>query len=78
MNIRRVGGGVGAGALARELAEEEGAGGGHQSMARVTIAVEPRSFPVEPGDREATRDVLDRVRAGVDAVREVRSGGPSG
>jgi nanoRNase/pAp phosphatase (c-di-AMP/oligoRNAs hydrolase) len=75
MNIRRVGGDRGAGALARELAEEPGAGGGHHSMARVTIAVE--GFAIEPGDAEATAWVLERVQAGVEVVRGLRPDGPS-
>lgn len=77
MNIRRVGGARGAGALARELAEEEGAGGGHHSMARVTLAVEPDRFSAEPGDAEATGWVLERVQVGLEAIQEVRSDGPS-
>ena len=77
MNIRRVGGAVGAGALARELSEEPGAGGGHHSMARVTIAVEPGRFSVEAGDADATRWAMERIRAGIEAVRSVRSDGPA-
>lgn len=77
LNIRRVGGGPGAGFLARELAEEFGAGGGHHAMARVTIAVEPGSFSVEAGDSEATRRVLERIQAGIEAIQEVRPNGPS-
>jgi nanoRNase/pAp phosphatase (c-di-AMP/oligoRNAs hydrolase) len=77
INIRRVGGARGAGALARELAEEEGAGGGHHSMARVTLAAEPGRFQPEPGDPEATRWVLKRIQAGIAAIEDVRSDGPS-
>lgn len=78
MNLRRVGGKRGAGELARELAEEEGAGGGHHAMARVTIAVPPDRFTVEPGDPEATAWVLDRVRTGIEAIRGLTPDGPSG
>ena len=77
MNIRRVGGDRGAGMLARELAEEPGAGGGHHSMARVSIAVQPGEFSIEPGEGEATQWVMDRVRAGIEGIRAARSGGPS-
>lgn len=77
MNIRRVGGTVGAGAVARELAEEEGAGGGHHSMARVTIAVEPGRLTADAGDPEATRWVMERVQTAIEAVRPVKSDGPS-
>ena len=77
MNIRRVGGTTGAGALARELAEEPGAGGGHHAMARVTLAVEPGRFSVEPGDPEATRWVMERARHGIETIRELRSDGAS-
>lgn len=76
LNIRRVGGLVGAGALARELAETEGAGGGHHSMARVTLAVEPGQFSIEPGDPDATRRVLERVEAGIEAIHAIRSDAP--
>ena len=85
LNVRRVGGQVGAGALARELAEEEGAGGGHHAMARVTIAVDPGEYSTEPGHEESARKVLRRVQAGIEAVHAlraedppVRSDGPSG
>lgn len=78
MNVRRVGGERGAGELARELAEEEGAGGGHHAMARVTIAVPADRFTVEPGDPEATAWVLDRVRAGIETIRRITPDGPSG
>ncbi len=77
MNIRRVGGDRGAGALARELAEERGAGGGHHSMARVSMAVEPGRFAIEPGDAEATAWVLERVQAGIEVVRGLKPDGPS-
>ena len=69
MNIRRVGGTVGAGALARELAEEEGAGGGHHSMARVWLSVDPEDFSIEPGDPESTERVLAYVQQGIEAIQ---------
>ncbi|MFW5947543.1 MAG: DHH family phosphoesterase [Gemmatimonadota bacterium] len=72
INIRRVGGTTGAGALARELAEEPGAGGGHHSMARVTLATEAGQLSPESGDPEATEWVLERVLAGIDAIRELK------
>lgn len=78
INIRRVGGTRGAGALARELAEEVGAGGGHHSMARVTLAVEPGRFSPDAGDPDATRWLLDRVRAGIEAIRPSTPDEPSG
>ena len=77
VNVRRVGGRLGAGALARELAEEQGAGGGHHAMARVTIGVEPDQFAVEAGDAEATRWVMGWIRDGIEAIRELRSDGAS-
>ena len=78
INIRRVGGTRGAGALARELAEEVGAGGGHHSMARVTLAVEPGRFSPDAGDPDATRWLLDRVQAGIEAIRPSTPDEPSG
>lgn len=77
LNIRRVGGSTGAGALARELAEELGAGGGHHAMARVTIAVEPGSYSLEAGDSESTQRVLERVQAGIEAIQGLRPDEPS-
>lgn len=74
INIRRVGGGVGAGDLAKSLAEEEGMGGGHRSMARVAIHLdEPGRFAEEPGDGPATEWVLERMLHGVDSLREERA-----
>ncbi len=79
INIRRVGGAIGAGDLAKSLAEEEGMGGGHPSMARVAIRMGPdRRFPDEPGDPDATAWVLNHLRARVERLREVRSGAASG
>lgn len=72
INVRRVGGQLGAGALARELAEEVGAGGGHHSMARVTLGP-PGHLSPEAGDAEATRWVLTRVQEGIEAIRQPRS-----
>jgi nanoRNase/pAp phosphatase (c-di-AMP/oligoRNAs hydrolase) len=77
MNIRRVGGERGAGELARELAEEQGAGGGHHAMARVTIAVEAGTLSTEPGDPDATSRVMARVQAGIEAVQGLTGDGPS-
>ncbi len=77
MNIRRLGGERGAGQLARELAEELGAGGGHHTMARVTIAVAPGELSGEPGDAAATEGVLARVQAGIEALQGLKGDGPS-
>lgn len=70
INIRRVGGSVGAGDLAKAVAEEEGMGGGHWSMARVAIA-EIDSLPLspEPGDPDAVAWLLERLRKGVESLR---------
>lgn len=78
MNIRRVGGERGAGELARAVAEEPGAGGGHHAMARVTIAVEAGALSAEPGDAAATAQVMARVQAGIEAIHDVKGDGPSG
>jgi nanoRNase/pAp phosphatase (c-di-AMP/oligoRNAs hydrolase) len=74
VNIRRVGGNAGAGALARALAEEEGKGGGHRSMARVAIALSD-AMPLsdEPGDPAATKWLLERLRVEVESIEEARS-----
>ena len=73
VNVRRVGGGAGAGDLARAMAEEAGMGGGHRSMARVAIRLDPgRRFSEEPGDPAATEWLLDRMSEGVESIRAVR------
>lgn len=70
INIRRVGGGVGAGDLARTLAEEEGMGGGHKSMARVALR-RLDALPLGPdaGDPAAVEWLGDRLHAGVESIR---------
>jgi nanoRNase/pAp phosphatase (c-di-AMP/oligoRNAs hydrolase) len=73
INIRRSGSGAGAGDLAREMAEEEGMGGGHHSMARVALRLGgERGLSEEPGDAAATDWVMGRVLAGVEALRAIR------
>ncbi len=62
--------GVGAGHVARDLAEEPGKGGGHAAMARVALPAERLgSRPAEPGDAEATARVLELVLGSVHRVR---------
>lgn len=79
INIRRAGEGPGAGDLARALAEEEGAGGGHHTMARVAIRdVANRPLGPDAGDERAVAWLLDRVRDGVAEVRGGRQGAGSG
>lgn len=73
INIRHVGGGAGAGELARELAEEEGMGGGHKSMARVAIDLDGTDrFPEEAGDETTADWLIERVVDGVESLRAVR------
>ncbi len=73
INIRRVGATLGAGDLAKALAQEEGMGGGHRSMARVAIRNDGRlPFSAEPGDEGAVEWLLQRVREGVESLRAVR------
>lgn len=79
INIRRAGEALGAGDLAKALAEEEGAGGGHHTMARVAIRdVEGRPLGPDAGDERAVEWLLDRVRDGISRIRGVRSDGASG
>lgn len=79
MNIRRIGAVHGAGDLARALAEEEGMGGGHRSMARVAIRdVDDLPVGPEPGERRAVDWLLNRVRDGIASIRDVTPGGASG
>ncbi|MBW3553435.1 MAG: DHH family phosphoesterase [Gemmatimonadetes bacterium] len=73
VNIRHVGGGMGAGDLAKALAEEEGKGGGHKTMARVAIDLNgSRRFSEEAGDDETADWLIARVLDGVESMRAVR------
>ena len=73
INIRRVGAGPGAGDLALALAEEEGRGGGHRSMARVGIELrEGLPYSEEAGHPETAEWLLERMVSGVESLRAVR------
>jgi nanoRNase/pAp phosphatase (c-di-AMP/oligoRNAs hydrolase) len=73
VNLRRVGGGVGAGDLARAMAEEEGSGGGHHTMARVAIRLEADTpLSERPGDAASVAWLTERVSSAVEALRAVR------
>jgi nanoRNase/pAp phosphatase (c-di-AMP/oligoRNAs hydrolase) len=73
LNLRRSGGGVGAGDLARALAKEEGMGGGHHVMARVAYRLHgDHDLPDDPGDRSATDWLLKRVMEGIEGLRAIR------
>lgn len=79
VNIRRIGATLGAGEVAQALAEEEGMGGGHKSMARVVIRdVDRLPMGSEAGDPAAVRWLLHRFRDGIASVRAVRRDGSSG
>ena len=74
VNIRRVGSGSGAGDLAKALAEEEGKGGGHQTMARVAMQLNgARPFSEEAGDPEAAQWLLERLAEGVESLRSAEA-----
>jgi nanoRNase/pAp phosphatase (c-di-AMP/oligoRNAs hydrolase) len=73
VNIRRSGSGMGAGDLARAMAEEEGLGGGHHAMARVAFRVQAAgTFSEEPGDPDTVGWLMRRVTDGLEALRAVR------
>jgi nanoRNase/pAp phosphatase (c-di-AMP/oligoRNAs hydrolase) len=73
INIRRSGSGVGAGQLAAAMAEEDGMGGGHHAMARVAYRLPPgHAFSDRPGDPGTVDWLVDRVVAGMEALRAVR------
>ena len=79
INIRRVGATMGAGQLAQVLAQEDGMGGGHRSMARVALRkLEGLPVHAEAGDPEAVEWLLGLVRDGVGRIQSVRSNGASG
>lgn len=78
INIRRVGATLAAGDLARALAQEEGMGGGHRSMARVAMRrLDDLPVSSEAGDPAAVNWLLNRVRDGVASIRSVKSSGSS-
>jgi nanoRNase/pAp phosphatase (c-di-AMP/oligoRNAs hydrolase) len=78
VNIRRAGSTLAAGDLAKAMADEQGMGGGHQSMARVAIrGADALPLGSVPGDQRAVDWVLDRVRTGISRIRNVRSDGAS-
>ena len=71
INVRRIGGPAGAGDLAKALAEEEGKGGGHRSMARVVIRrTTEHHLAEEAGNPETVEWLLGRLRVGVEAARD--------
>lgn len=73
VNIRRVGAGMGAGDLAKALAEEEGRGGGHRSMARVAIDVAGKEWlDEEPGDDAAVEWLLETLEHALESLRAIR------
>jgi nanoRNase/pAp phosphatase (c-di-AMP/oligoRNAs hydrolase) len=73
VNLRRAGGGPGAGALARSMAQTEGQGGGHQSMARVALQVgSTDGLSDQPGDAASVGWLVDRIGQGLDRLRAVR------
>jgi nanoRNase/pAp phosphatase (c-di-AMP/oligoRNAs hydrolase) len=73
VNIRRSGSGIGAGDLARAMVEEEGMGGGHHAMARAAFRLEPgHAVSEQPGDEGTVEWLMDRVMAGMEALRAVR------
>jgi nanoRNase/pAp phosphatase (c-di-AMP/oligoRNAs hydrolase) len=73
INIRRSGSGLGAGELARAMAEEEGMGGGHHAMARVAYRLGPHhDFSDEPGDPATVEWLMAHVLAGMETLRAVR------
>lgn len=73
INIRRAGSGAGAGDLARAVAEREGMGGGHHSMARVAIRLDGGQ-PVsdEAGDPATVEWLLDRLTEALEGLRAVK------
>jgi nanoRNase/pAp phosphatase (c-di-AMP/oligoRNAs hydrolase) len=73
VNLRRVGDGAGAGDLARAMAEEEGRGGGHHTMARVAfdLGADP-GLSDRPGDPVSVDWLSDRVSRAVEGLRAVR------
>jgi nanoRNase/pAp phosphatase (c-di-AMP/oligoRNAs hydrolase) len=67
VNLRHLGGGAGAGGLARRLAQNGGSGGGHATMARVVLAPEEVDG-VGSGSAEALlrrlREEIERLNGG--------------
>lgn len=73
VNIRRAGRGVGAGDLARAMAEEEGMGGGHHTMARVAILMsDDYALSERPGDPGSVDWLADRVSTALETLQALR------
>jgi nanoRNase/pAp phosphatase (c-di-AMP/oligoRNAs hydrolase) len=73
VNLRRTGSGVGAGDLARTMADREGQGGGHHVMARVVLPVDAgHHFPDEAGHPGTVDWLMERVTAGVESLAAIR------
>jgi nanoRNase/pAp phosphatase (c-di-AMP/oligoRNAs hydrolase) len=68
--LRHLGGSVGAGDLARELAGEEGNGGGHATMARARVPLDGDWKKLVGADiKSGTAELLKRVAAVVEKLR---------
>lgn len=73
INIRRTGGGLGAGELARALSEAEGQGGGHQAMGRVATHLDAAAaLSDRAGDEASAASILARVEQAIEGLRAVR------
>lgn len=70
MTLRHLGGEAGAGELARQLIDDEGTGGGHETMARARAPLEGKWKKLADADVEhGTRELLQRVRQALEVLR---------
>lgn len=71
LNLRSVGEGTGAGAVARALAEVEGKGGGHSAMARVALSTRGLDdLPLEVGHADTTDRILELVATAAERAQD--------
>jgi nanoRNase/pAp phosphatase (c-di-AMP/oligoRNAs hydrolase) len=77
LTIRYLGGGEGAGRLAKILTADGGSGGGHDSMARAVIPLEGEWAKLEHMDVEDGSDMLcEKIAAAVETTRVSRLSSP--
>lgn len=76
LTLRHIGGTASAGDLAKEIAGENGSGGGHATMARARLPVEEWKELAEADIESGTRELLQRVAKAVESLRTTPRSSP--